>query len=162
MFSGKKSTSSEQGSPSWLCSFVMSDQIPCPPPKHASAPHPSFAHEYCIKCIEASSSVNFPAVLSFLLIWGKSGNANGAVCRWDRPLLQRGDDGAVRLPSLPAFIHAACFSSSCCLLNRFQWDPLSRSSKCLKHAGSTEKPGVTWHGEHIRGGGCSGPGPTAF
>lgn len=140
-------------------------RFPPPAPKVASAPHPSFAHEYCIKCIEASGSVNFPAVLSFLLIWGKSGNANGAARRWDWPLLQQsllpGEsvDGAVRLPSLPAFIHAACFSSSCCLLNRFQWHPLG---KCLKHAGSTEKPRVTWHSEHIRVVDAQGPAPTAF
>lgn len=122
MFSGKKSTSSEQGSPSWLCSFVMSDQIPCPPPIHASAPHPSFAHEYCIKCIEASSSVNFPAVLSFLLIWGKSGNANGAACRWDRPLLQQsllpGESLLMGLsgspPSLPLFMHCVSAPHAVC------------------------------------------------
>ena len=69
-------------------------------------------------------------------------------------------DGGVTLPSLPAFIHAACFSSSCCLLNKFQEDPLSCSSKCLKHAGSVEKPRVIWHGEHVRGGVCSGQHPT--
>lgn len=60
-------------------------------------------------------------------------------------------DGGVAIPSLPAFIHAACFSPSCCLLNRFQREPLSCSSKYLKHAGNAENPRVIWHGEHVRG-----------